>query len=109
MDVVTSIRSMDEFRKVINDETRFVVVDFSAAWCGPCKVILPYIQELAKGDLSAHIAFCKVDVDDTPDVAEYCGVSAMPTFMAYKNGVKVGQTTGANKANLNQFLDSLIA
>lgn len=99
---------MDEFRHVVNGEKRIVVIDFSAAWCGPCKVIFPYIQELATGELASEYAFCKVDVDDAPDVAEYCEITSMPTFIAYKNGAKVAHTTGANKANLLTFLNGLL-
>ena len=75
-----------------------LLVDFTASWCGPCKMIGPYFEELA-GKFPG-VVFVKVDVDDLDDVAAECGISAMPTFQLYSNGVKVEELTGADKGKL---------
>lgn len=73
-------------------------MDFTASWCGPCKMIGPYFEELS-GKFPG-VVFVKVDVDDLEDVAAECGISAMPTFHLYSNGVKVQELTGADKGKL---------
>lgn len=75
-----------------------VLVDFTASWCGPCKKIGPYFEELATK--YPDVIFVKIDVDDLDDVAAECGISAMPTFQLYSNGVKVQEMTGADETKL---------
>ena len=74
------------------------VVEFWATWCGPCKAIGPYFEELAAK--FPDVTFVKVDVDELDDVAASCGISAMPTFQLYSNGVMVKEMCGADKAKL---------
>jgi len=75
-----------------------VLVDFTASWCGPCKKIGPFFEELAAK--YPDVVFVKIDVDDLDDVAAECGISAMPTFQLYSNGVKVQEMTGADNDKL---------
>lgn len=81
-----------------------LLVDFTASWCGPCKMIGPFFEELAAK--YPDVMFVKVDVDDLDDVAADCGISAMPTFHLYSNGVKVGELTGADKGKLEDLAKS---
>ena len=81
-----------------------VLVDFTASWCGPCKMIAPFFEELA--GKYPGVVFVKVDVDDLDDVAAECGISAMPTFQLYSNGVKVQELTGADKDKLEALAKS---
>ncbi|EEH60844.1 uncharacterized protein MICPUCDRAFT_50406 [Micromonas pusilla CCMP1545] len=81
-----------------------VLVDFTASWCGPCKMIAPFFEELAAK--YPGVVFVKVDVDDLDDVAAECGISAMPTFQLYSNGVKVQELTGADKDKLEALAKS---
>ena len=74
------------------------MIDCFATWCGPCKVIAPEVVKLAKKYTSTR--FYKLDVDDVPDVAHELGVRAMPTFLLFKDGKKVGEVVGANKQAL---------
>ncbi|XP_073447266.1 thioredoxin-like [Aquarana catesbeiana] len=99
--MVRHIESLDEFKQVLAGAgTKLVVVDFTATWCGPCKMIAPFFEELSKNHPEA--VFIKVDVDDAQDVAQHCNVKCMPTFHFYKNGSKVFEFSGANKETLEQ-------
>ncbi|KAL3285493.1 hypothetical protein HHI36_000025 [Cryptolaemus montrouzieri] len=95
--------------KVINDESHFqaelaaattklVVADFTASWCGPCQRIAPIFQQLSVK--YANAVFLKIDVDKCQETAAAQGVSAMPTFIFYRNKTKVDRVQGADAAAL---------
>jgi thioredoxin 1 len=70
------------------------VVDFWAPWCGPCKAIMPSIDELSK-EMEGRVSIGKVNVDENPDIAGRYGVMSIPTLIIFKNGNVVGQIVGA--------------
>ena len=70
-----------------------VVVDFTAAWCPPCRVMSPIVDELAKE--RPDVRFVKLDVDDNVDTAVRYGVLSMPTFMVFRGGEPVLKLVGA--------------
>lgn len=74
------------------------MIDCFAVWCGPCKTIAPEVVKLSHKYTNTR--FFKVDVDEVPDLAQELGVRAMPTFLLIKDGQKVGEVVGANKAAL---------
>jgi len=83
------------------DPQRLVVLDCFATWCGPCKVIAPEVVKFSESEeYKDKVLFYKVDVDEVPDVAQELGIRAMPTFVLFKNGEKVGEVVGANKMAL---------
>ncbi|XP_068611785.1 thioredoxin-like [Brachionichthys hirsutus] len=86
---------------------KLVVVDFTAAWCGPCKMIAPIFEAQSKLPENANVIFLKVDVDEATDVSSHCDVSSMPTFQFYKNGHKIEEFSGANKEKLLDFIKQL--
>ena len=69
-----------------------VLVDFWAAWCGPCKMLMPTIEELAHSQ--DVIKVCKVNVDDEPQLAMQYKVMTIPTLIAFKNGEVIGKLVG---------------
>lgn len=69
-----------------------VLVDFWAAWCGPCKMLMPTIEDLAQSQ--NEIKVCKVNVDDEPELAMKFKVMTIPTLIAFKNGEVVGKLVG---------------
>ena len=80
-----------------------VVLDFHATWCGPCKMIAPKFQSLS--DDNKHVSFYKIDIDKRPELASKYGVSAMPTFIAFKDGKQLKSFMGAD----SKQLESLVA
>ncbi|CAH1163798.1 unnamed protein product [Phaedon cochleariae] len=81
-----------------NASTRLVVADFTATWCGPCQRIAPVFQQLSTKYPRA--VFLKIDVDQCQEVAATQGVSAMPTFIFYRNKIKVDRIQGADPTSL---------
>jgi thioredoxin 1 len=69
-----------------------VLIDFWAAWCGPCKMISPFIDQLA-GEYEGRIKMGKVNVDEENDLAGQHGIVSIPTLVLYKDGVITGQKT----------------
>eukprot|EP00286_Rhodomonas_abbreviata_P016821 CAMPEP_0181319238 /NCGR_PEP_ID=MMETSP1101-20121128/17460_1 /TAXON_ID=46948 /ORGANISM="Rhodomonas abbreviata, Strain Caron Lab Isolate" /LENGTH=131 /DNA_ID=CAMNT_0023426815 /DNA_START=22 /DNA_END=417 /DNA_ORIENTATION=+ len=102
--MVKEIPTEEEFDELLKDAgTKTVVVDFTATWCGPCKKIAPLFTKLSTENEGA--IFVKVDVDDNAEISERYGVSAMPTFMAFKDGKKLGELTGAAEDKLTEFVE----
>jgi thioredoxin 1 len=84
-------------------EGKLVVIDFSATWCGPCRMIAPLFKELSES--IEDVVFVKIDVDENPDTAAKYNVSAMPTFVFLKAGEVVDRLMGANPARLQELID----
>ena len=97
-----------DFQNTLKNNS-MLVVDCYADWCGPCKMIAPYIQDLA-GEYSGRVAFSKLDVDHNPQVAIQFGIRSIPTVLFFKNGKLVDQVVGAlPKHALKQRVDALTA
>lgn len=77
---------------------QLVVVDFFATWCGPCRNIAPFVEQLST--IYTDVTFLKVDADRNGDLIQQCGVSAFPTFQFFVNGSKVDEMKGANSSGL---------
>ena len=67
-----------------------VVVDFWAPWCGPCQEVLPIIEELA-GELEGKVKVCKINVDDSKQIARKFRVMTIPTILVFKKGEKIAE------------------
>ncbi|KAJ9161055.1 hypothetical protein NKR19_g2600 [Coniochaeta hoffmannii] len=88
-DKTQHITSSTELNSLLSSTT-YVAVDFYADWCPPCKQIAPIYQNLAaKHSIPGVLAFAKVNVDHVQDVAAKYGITAMPTFMFFKEGKQV--------------------
>jgi len=85
-----------------------VLVDFWAAWCGPCRQIAPAVEAIAQ-DYAGKAKVFKVDVDAEPSLAERYGVMSIPTLLIFKNGQLADQIVGAvGKDHIKASLDRAI-
>ena len=84
----------DTFDETIKSAKGPVLVDFWAAWCGPCKVIGPLLDQLA-GEMSGQATIAKVNVDENGDLSARFGIRSIPTLLVFKDGRLVDQTIGA--------------
>lgn len=90
------------FNELINKEV--VLVDFSATWCGPCKMLSPVIEELSCE--RRDIKFVKVDVDECRDIAKNYGIMSVPTLILFKNGKEIKKNIGfISKEDLNNWIN----
>ena len=93
--------------EVVNSDQP-VLVDFWAAWCGPCRMIAPIIEELAS-DFEGRAKIAKLDVDNNPRTAMAFGVRSIPTLLFFKDGQVVDQLIGASsKRVLAEKLEGLV-
>ncbi|MEK6821175.1 MAG: thioredoxin [archaeon] len=70
-----------------------VIVDFWAAWCGPCKMLAPIFEEL-EGEMKAKLTFAKIDIDAHPDIASDMGIASIPCLIIFSHGKEVGRVIG---------------
>jgi thioredoxin len=82
------------FNDLISNSDKPVLVDFWAEWCGPCRMVSPTIEKLAK-EYKGQILTIKVNVDEKPHVAQQYGIQSIPTIMMFKNGQPVMRLAGA--------------
>jgi thioredoxin 1 len=86
-----------------------VVIDFWAAWCGPCRMISPTVEELSK-EYSGKIKVAKLNTDENPDIASTYKIMGIPTIMFFKDGKKIDQVVGVvPKQQLKEKIDSYIS
>lgn len=82
------------------------LVDFWAEWCGPCKMIAPLLDEAAS-EYGDKMSVVKLNVDQSPNIAQKFGIRSIPTLMLFKNGAVQAQKLGAmSKSQLQEFLDT---
>ncbi|XP_020590067.1 thioredoxin H4-1-like [Phalaenopsis equestris] len=98
--IVRSLEDWDEKISEAKKEGKIVVVNFSAAWCGPCRVIIPFFAELSLQ--YPQLFFLSVDVDDLPDLCTSMDIHATPTFFFFRDGNQIDKLVGANKPELHK-------
>ena len=96
------------FEEEVLNSDKPVLVDFWAEWCGPCRMVGPIVDELAK-EYDGKAVMAKMDVDSNPDTSVKFGIRNIPTILFFKNGEVVDKQVGAvPKAALASKLDALL-
>ncbi len=96
------------FDEVVLKSDKPVLVDFWAEWCGPCRMIAPIMEEIAK-EFAGKVVVTKCDVDENPAIASKFGIRNIPTVLFFKNGVVADKQVGAvPKANFVNKLNIIL-
>jgi len=97
--------TQDQFENEVMKESKPVLVDFWAPWCGPCKTLGPVLEKVA-GENEGRLKVVKVNVDENQDLAQKYEVMSIPTMFVFKNGQVVDSFMGAmNKQVLTEKLE----
>ena len=100
------ILNKDNFSDTLKNN-KIVVIDFFATWCGPCRMISPFLEEISKE--MSDVKIFKVDIDESPEIASSYDVMSVPTLIMFKNGEKVSSCVGAaSKTRLVDWINSHI-
>ncbi len=84
----------DNFQREVVQSDLPVLMDFWAEWCGPCRAVNPTVAAIA-AENQGRLKVCKVNVDQSPELAQQFGVMSIPTFVVFQNGKAVDQWSGA--------------
>jgi len=96
------------FEEQVLNSGKPVLVDYWAAWCGPCKMIAPILDEIAD-EYTDKLTIAKINIDDNQLTPQKYAVRGIPTLMIFKNGEIAGTKVGAmSKSQLSAFIDSVI-
>ena len=108
---------MSEHIKIVSDvsfdadvlkSSQPVLVDYWAAWCGPCKMIAPMLEEVS-AEYAGKVTIAKLNVDENPETAAKFGIRGIPTLMLFKDGQVAATKVGAlSKSQLTAFLNDSI-
>ena len=93
-----------DFNDIIANN-KLAVVDFFATWCGPCRALSPYIDELSNNN--HHILFAKANIEETPIIANELNVKSLPCVIIFENGKEINRVVGFNKQKLQAIIENL--
>lgn len=97
LDVPVAVPSAAEFDELVRESPLPVLVDFWAAWCGPCRTVAPEIEKLARARAGSAVV-AKLDTDAVPEIASRYGIRSIPTFAVFREGRETQRASGAMSA-----------
>ena len=101
------IANNDNFKNII-DSDKPILIDFWADWCGPCKMLIPIIEELSE-EMSEKVDIYKCNVDECPEIAASFNIRSIPTLILFKKSEILDISNGAaSKATIKQWIESKI-
>ncbi len=103
------IKSMEEFNKLVNN-SKSLIIDFYANWCGPCKKLGEYFHSIENVEKYNEVVFAKINVDNEEfeNLCTTMGVSGIPHVLYYKAGSKVSETVGYDIKEINDNLEKIM-
>ncbi len=87
------IVTKENFEAEVVNSSLPVLVDFWATWCGPCQMLAPVVEEIAR-EQAGKVKVCKINVDEQPELASAFGVMSIPTVILFKNGAPAASSIG---------------
>lgn len=103
----SGIMEKEEFESIINSK-KVSIVDFSATWCGPCRMMVPIVEDLSE-KYKGKYYFYSIDIDSSEELSIENKISVVPTFVVFKDGKELGRTSGYMELEeLDSFITNLV-